>query len=388
MCFGDKPARDPSAVAPRPAALPAQQQTFSSMPETKPGAPTKHCQPPTGPPWLASSSAAAMDPTNYHAPPPGPADYTAPPPGPPPAQQQQQQQQQPPPPQHNWQAVVPDTSLFPPPPDVFSSWERSPANNATEEEMEAGEAWCAQHPLCPPVDLNQDPDGRAALAAHNPRLMRPQGFNGDVAWAAPGVWRVRTAHERCSDTTVCAYPPLYCAREHSPRLFAYSSSGGKEVGRRARTVYYEVQVLPDSRPEEASLSIGFAALPYPPFRLPGWHRGSVAVHGDDGHRYTSDLGGGRSFAEPFRRGDRYGVGITFTALPDSERLGAEVFFTHNGALAGSWDLHEETDADQSSGLFGLEGHHDLSCAIGTFNRVSFEVIFDPARWMYQGVQQE
>ncbi|KLU84009.1 hypothetical protein MAPG_03057, partial [Magnaporthiopsis poae ATCC 64411] len=159
-----------------------------------------------------------------------------------------------------------------------------------------------------------------------------------------------------------------------------------------RTVYYEVQVLPDSRPDETSLSIGFAALPYPPFRLPGWHRGSIAVHGDDGHRYTNDLGGGCSFTEPFRRGDRYGIGITFTASsPDGSeqqrQLGADVFFTRNGQLVGSWDLHEETDADQSGGVFGLEGDHDLSCAIGSFNRVSFEIIFDPARWMYK-VEQE
>lgn len=339
---------------------------------------------------------AGMNSTNPYRPPPGPppgappsayaaADYTAPPPGPPPAQQ-------PPPPQHNWQAVVPDTSLFPPPPDVFSGWERSPANNATEDEMEAGEAWCARHPLSPAMDLNQDPGARAALAAHDPRLMWPQGFNGDVRWAAPGLWTVRTAHERCSDTTICAYPPLYCAREHSPLLFAYSSTGQKER-RRARTVYYEVQVLPDSRPDETSLSIGFAALPYPPFRLPGWHRGSVAVHGDDGHRYTNDLGGGCSFTEPFRRGDRYGIGITFTASPGGgseqqrRQLGADVFFTRNGQLVGGWDLHEETDAEQSAGVFGLEGDHDLSCAIGSFNRVSFEVIFDPARWMYK-VEQE
>ena len=48
---------------------------------------------------------------------------------------------------------------------------------------------------------------------------------------------------------------------------------------------------PTARPREAEQSgaaLGFVAPPYPPFRLPGWQRGSLAVHSDDGRRYVAN----------------------------------------------------------------------------------------------------
>lgn len=96
------------------------------------------------------------------------------------------------------EAVVPDTSLFPPPPSFFSGFDRSPANNATETEAEAGEAWCRQHPLTAPLTL--DGPAVAALEAHNPRLMQPDGFRGTLACTAPGVWAV-TTDRRATDST-------------------------------------------------------------------------------------------------------------------------------------------------------------------------------------------
>ena len=150
------------------------------------------------------------------------------------------------------------------------------------------------------------------------------------------------------------------------------------------TVYYEVRVRDDSRREETSLALGFAALPYPNFRLPGWHRGSLAVHGDDGHKYINDRWGGQTFTQPFKRGETLGLGMTFSTPGAMGRpLKVEVFFTRDGRVAGSWDLHEEGDAQVDLPVTGLEGFHDLSCAVGTFNRVSIEIVFDPARWKYR-----
>jgi hypothetical protein len=31
----------------------------------------------------------------------------------------------------------------------------------------------------------------------------------------------------------------------------------------------------------------------------------------------------------------------------------------------------------------MEGFHDISIAIGTYDGLSFEVIMDPAQWMYK-----
>ncbi|KAL2015832.1 hypothetical protein VTK56DRAFT_4700 [Thermocarpiscus australiensis] len=116
--------------------------------------------------------------------------------------------------------------------------------------------------------------------------------------------------------------------------------------------------------------------------MPGWHRGSLAVHGDDGHKYVNDRWGGKSFTAPFAAGERYGIGMTFTVTP-AGRIETEVFFTRQGREVGRWDLHEETDAEEDLPVTGLEGYHDLSCAIGTYGAVGFQVFFDPARWMFR-----
>ncbi|EHA54312.1 hypothetical protein MGG_01220 [Pyricularia oryzae 70-15] len=452
MCFGSKSQRDSSAVGPKPAASVPQQNSASVPPASKTSYPAPQQQqqqpqqqpeeyaPPPGPPPGSSQSPRSAPPvvdddfapppgpppshtpqppaatSDDFAPPPGPppshtpqppaatSDDYAPPPGPPPgaaagnttstteyalplgpppdysnpaapAQQQQQQQQQQP--QHDWQAAVPDTSLFPPPPDIFSHHEFSPANNASEFEMEAGEAWCAAHPLSPPLAL--DPPSAAAHEAHNPRLMQPANFRGLLRWLGQGHWELRTADRRCTDATVLAYPPLYCAgrQQQPPQPSA--------APRKPTVVYYEVQIRSDSRADETSLAVGFAALPYPPFRLPGWHRASLAVHGDDGHRYTNDLAGGCSFTRPFRRGERIGLGMKFAGGPGGRVV---IFFTRGGKIDGSWDLHEETDATEVGGVQGLEGWHDISAAIGTFDFVSLEVFFEPTKWLYKGGGQD
>ncbi|CAI4218524.1 unnamed protein product [Parascedosporium putredinis] len=288
-------------------------------------------------------------------PPPG-QDY-APPAGPPPKD---------PKPQHDWEIAVPDTSLFPPPPAFFSGWDRSPANNATEEEAERGAQWCQQYPLTPPITLDPGPR-RAPDAQHPPDAAlglhgrAPPEGRGPVGVPHPAHRARQLPHQ---------LPPLYAVTLHSPL-----ASGRKH------TVYYEVHVRNDSRRDETSLALGFTALPYPNFRLPGWHRGSMAIHGDDGHRYVNDTWGGQSFTAPFKRGDTYGVGMTFE--PVEGRIITTCFFTRNGVVDGEWNLHEEQDSDVILPVTGLEGYHDLGCAIGSFNHVAFDVIFDPNAWKYR-----
>ncbi|PNY29172.1 SPRY domain-containing protein [Tolypocladium capitatum] len=311
-----------------------------------------------------------------HAPPAGPPpgqqrDDYAPPPGPPPASVEWAvPPPEPPPsrpgPEHDWQVAVPDTALFPEPPPFFSGHDRSHTTNASEDEANAGEEWCRQYPLARPLVL--DGASQAALQAHDIRLMQPTGFNGKLNRLGTGHWEASTARGS-PDRCIVGYPPLYVVSSHDPTRLD-----------RPKTIYYEVKLLRGSR--EVSVAMGFTALPYPSFRMPGWHRGSLAVHGDDGHRFVNDRWGGKDFTAAFRRGETYGVGMTLrptgTAHPK-----VDVFFTRNGAVAGGWDLHEETDAEEDLPVTGLEGFHDLSCAIGTFDGVSLEVILDPARWMYR-----
>lgn len=249
---------------------------------------------------------------------------------------------------------------------IFSGYDASPANNATEEEAEAGEQWCQQYPLVRPMTLDQP--GKRALQSNNIRLMEPTGFNGALKWLAPGHWEGHTA-KNSPDRCIIGYPPLYVVQEHDPT-----------VSNQPKTIYYEVKIRRDSR--TINLALGFTALPYPSFRLPGWHRGSLGVHGDDGHKYINDRWGGKDFTTEYRAGETYGIGMTFTPT-GSHKPRVDIFFTRNGKRSGGWHLHEETDAEQDLPVTGLEGFHDLSCAIGTFDATSFEAVFDPAKWLYR-----
>lgn len=341
----------PPAYAPPAGAPPGQQSEYA---------------PPEGPPPNNGQH------HNGYSAPPGPppsqqqGEY-APPPGPPPFASGNNDWAAPPPNvQHDWQAAVPDTSLFPPPPPFFSGYDSSPTHNATEEEADAGEDWCEEHPLVRPMVL--DEASRTALHYNNFRLMEPTGFNGKLNWLGPGHWEGQTA-SNSPDRCIIGYPPLYAVNIHDP-----TATG------QPKTIYYEVKIRPDSR--TVNVGFGFTALPYPSFRMPGWHRGSLAVHGDDGRKYINDRWGGKDFTTEFRRGESYGIGMTFTPM-GGHKPRVEVFFTRNGVRAGGWDLNEETDAEQDLPVVGLEGFHDLSCAIGSFDGASFEVIFEPSRWMYK-----
>ncbi|KAF7557207.1 hypothetical protein G7046_g6093 [Stylonectria norvegica] len=370
---GPPPSQQQSSYAPPSGPPPSQRQNVDYAPPSGPP-PTQtsqHYAPPAGPPPTQRDEYGYAPPSgppparhqDDYAPPSGPPpksnDWAQPPPGPPPSSQ----------PQHPWEVAVPDTSLFPPPPAIFSGFDRSPSSNAPEEEAIAGEQWCEQYPLTKPMFLDQL--GKAALGASNFRLMEPAGFNGKLNWLAPGRWEGYTA-KNTPDRCIISYPPLYVVNEHDPIRFG-----------KPKTIYYEVKLQKDS--PNAFIGMGFTALPYPSFRMPGWHRGSLAVHGDDGHKYINDRWGGQDFTTEFRRGETYGIGMTLRAVGGSKPQ-VDIFFTRNGTFTAGWALHEETDAEQNLPVTGLEGLHDLSCAIGTYDAVKFEVIFDPSRWLHNPYQ--
>ncbi|OTA68342.1 hypothetical protein K449DRAFT_386647 [Hypoxylon sp. EC38] len=409
MCFGSKdrsndPAPKPAQVRPSSSSAAYPKASMPQDYAPPPGPPPSHgypsqsesnYAPPPGPPPSHSHPYSQSQSQDY-APPPGPpppsesknnpfftpspqdTEY-APPPGPPPTHTPGQGLQQ-----HDWQTAVPDTALLPPPPNYFSGFDRSPANNATEEECEAGESWCRSYPLYPPMALNAAVAAAAQqgnIAVYAPPFFtaggrgRGQGGGALLSQTGFGVWRGRSERGG-SDTCLATYPPLYHVAAHSPLV----------TGRR-KTVYYEVRILEDgSRKDEVSLALGYTAPPYPAFRLPGWHRGSLGVHGDDGHKYVNDRWGGKSFTAPFRRGETLGLGMDFSVAPGGNGIRVEVFLTRDGVESGRWNLHEETDREQDLPVTGLEGYHDLCAAVGVFDKVAFEIVFVPELWKWRGYE--
>lgn len=336
--------------------------------------------PPAGPPpgyqQFDSKSSSGHD--NY-APPPGPPpsfsqDNYAPPPGPPPASQGQ----------HDWQSVpLPeDTSGYPPPPAIFTGHDRSWAHNATEQQAEEGERWCRRYALLAPINPSNPALDRA------PQLVHPQSntFHGTIKQTGVASWVIATSGKN-NDNCVTVQPPLYVAARDDPRVTG-----------RPRSVYFEV-LLPKDLGRDSGVGIGFVALPYPAFRMPGWHRGSLAVHSDDGHKYVNDRWGGNDFVKPWGMKGVVGIGLTFSSPMSGDTvsgkgkgkaggggLDVEVFFTRNGKVEARFDVNEERDQKRDLEPVGVQGFHDLVAAVGSFDKAEFEVVLDPERWVYKDVQ--
>ena len=128
--------------------------------------------------------------------------------------------------------------------------------------------------------------------------------------------------------------------------------------------------------------------------MPGWERGSLAVHSDDGRRYVNDTYGGKDFTSPVKSGDTVGLGLIFSAPTDPHPPGygagsqegisqnAEVFFTRNGQKDGAWNLHEELDAKADNGVGGLDGTYDLFAAVGVYGGTEFDIKFKRETWLW------
>lgn len=209
----------------------------------------------------------------------------------------------------------------------------------------------------------------------------------------PGVTAVSTT-KQCDDSCLLSSVPLY-----SPLV-----SGPQVAGGGVTLAYFEVGI--HKLGQESGIALGFTAAPFPTWRLPGWERASLGVHGDDGRRFVNDTWGGLDFTKAFRAGQRVGLGMEFVAgsgdAPPSyekghgtgkggvpgltRKMDVKVFLTRDGKRSSGdeWDLHEEVDAemDQPGGVMGLEGLHDLHAAVGVYGAVECRVHFGRQEWLY------
>ena len=218
------------------------------------------------------------------------------------------------------------------------------------------------------------------------RLVKPREYQGSLSMPRLGNWSGSTA-PGCSDSCLLTFLPCYFAIPDSPL-----------VTESKKTIYFEVKVKSYGQGrggDASSLALGYCAVPYPTWRMPGWERGSLAVHGDDGRRYVNDTWGGKDFTSATRAGDTVGLGMDFS-IPDTPpnygsspehtpSVKVEVFFTRNGKKEAGWNLHEELDAQNDLGVDGLDGRFDLYAAIGLFGAVEFEANFHSQLWLWQPV---
>lgn len=268
---------------------------------------------------------------------------------------------------------VPDNALLPPPPAL--GYDTSPTANATRESAESAREWCRANPLYAPRRLSpgeMDSIGRGYVS-----LLKAPSLNATITSKRGGTHLVQ-CRSACNDSILLTNLPLY-----TPRM--------QPQPHQARTVYFEIRVIKmggfesaHSQEADAGIAVGFVAAPYPAWRLPGWERASIGVHGDDGRRYVNDNTGGKDFTTSFNNGEVIGIGMKFkTARHRPGGLDIEVLLTRDGEMAGSWELFEERDADEEGDVFGLGGTHDILGAVGFFGRVEFEARFHRDEWLYR-----
>lgn len=250
-------------------------------------------------------------------------------------------------------------------------------SHAPDEERDLGDIYTNSCPIYPPkfmfeqdrYDLDQGKNTLVVPPVITNDLPKKISFNyrfkGEIKPVPNSSAVYISTKKHTTDTTLVSRLPFY-----SPHI---RHTSPEEIGGRNK-FYFEVLITSIDKPEEASVALGFTCLPYPHFRLPGWHRGSIAVHSDDGHRYVNDSLAGKDFVRPFgKSGTLVGIGMNL------ERM--SVFFTRNGRFEAEWSLIEDSNMRgidpmrnfKDGGIQGLQGESDIYAAVGIYGAVGVQV---------------
>ncbi|KAJ1736708.1 Protein ssh4 [Coemansia sp. Benny D160-2] len=130
------------------------------------------------------------------------------------------------------------------------------------------------------------------------------------------AWEFVPAHENAGAAVHNRTEVEFAGGEHS--LIA-----NMQIPNAQRVYYYEVRL--DSLPEGTGVALGVAMRSYPPLRMAGWARNSVAFHTADGcvyHNHPLDVS--QKIESSLRTSDTLGVGWR----PNSGKM----FFTINGVI--------------------------------------------------------
>lgn len=115
--------------------------------------------------------------------------------------------------------------------------------------------------------------------------------------------------------------------------------------------YFEIEILDAGK--EGWIALGLAKRTYPLTKHPGWCKGSVGYHADNGHLYN-EKGLGDEFGPTCTTGDTMGCGVRFPPSDDREHLGKEVEEEDDDSDSSVVDYMIEQNL-----LMGLEDDEDL-----------------------------
>ncbi|KAJ7506905.1 hypothetical protein B0H11DRAFT_1973302 [Mycena galericulata] len=307
--------------------------------------------------------------------------------------------------------------LGPPPPEYAPTGGQShevSEQNATEYEYEVADAFCRRNPSIMPAtifspDHRNLPNEQWGLVSMNSVTGLTVGSSrsgmadpGNISlridqMEEPQAWRGESNHQ---SELVMRDPSTRAAHFLNRGDTCFTSNlpiiAGQYSITSKRGVYFEITIRELRGPgtialgSESSYFIlgtqshcltGMQCLPYPPNRLPGWHRKSAALHFDDGRIYFDDSTGGKDYLSNIPDGkrrrqinehDTVGCGYEF-----NHGVGY-LFYTHNGELLPI-AFHAIFDArkdEQEVDVFAAVGVTDGSCR--------FDVNFGVERFKWTG----
>ncbi|KAF8446904.1 hypothetical protein BGX38DRAFT_1191839 [Terfezia claveryi] len=255
---------------------------------------------------------------------------------------------------------------FQAPPSIHYTF--SPANNSTRDAFDAGKRFCSDHPLAPPLvsvwdeSLTRVTGGDVTMHTEPP--CNRIAINTSSGY--PTTTSIKIIKKRCPDSTILSQVPLYLARYHHP-----------SVENQTVVIGYHLSIVGLPLDGDSVVAMGFACVPYPQNRLPGWHRGSLAIHSDDGRRYCNDGYGGVEFTRPFSQGDQLVLALVmrWVTVPGGAGIvESEVKFMRNGRREGGWMVRERVELGRPDPTVGLLGERDIFAAVGVTGGKGVEVV--------------
>ncbi|RPB22347.1 hypothetical protein L211DRAFT_839702 [Terfezia boudieri ATCC MYA-4762] len=255
---------------------------------------------------------------------------------------------------------------FSAPPSIHYTF--SPTNNSTRDAFAAGERFCSHHPLAPPLvsvwdeSLTRITEGDVTMHTEPPC----NRIEINTSFRHPTTTSIKIIKKRCPDSTILSQVPLYLARYHHP-----------SVANQTVVIGYHLSIVGLPLDGDSVVAMGFACVPYPQYRLPGWHRGSLAIHSDDGRRYCNDGYGGVEFTRPFSQGDQLALALVMrwvTVPGGAGMVESEVKFMRNGRREGGWMVQERVELGRPDPTVGLLGERDIFAAVGVTGGKGVEVV--------------
>lgn len=138
--------------------------------------------------------------------------------------------------------------------------------------------------------------------------------------------------------------------------------------------YFEMEIM--SCGKEGWLAVGLGKSTYPLHRHPGWNRGSVGYHADNGQLYK-ERGIGEEFGPVCTTGDVIGCGISFPVGMETER--------DEGGAAADSESEFEYDSEHDM-LYGFEEDEEFEDDI-SYDSEDYEELFgrpSRQRWLMRG----